>query len=100
MKTTKYMLLSSMLMVALTTTLTTRAADLQPRAEQAVSNFKLADPGLTNFFAKSAGYVILPSVGEGGFIFGGEHGDGLVYEKDKLVGKVSMSEVSVGAHVG
>src|SRR6185436_10105365 len=79
---------------------TTRAADLQPSAEQAVSNFKLADPGLTNFFAKSAGYVILPSVGEGGFIFGGEHGDGLLYEKDKLTGKVTMSEVSVGAQVG
>jgi len=92
--------LAALLMVALTSTLTTRAADLQPSAEQAVANFKLADAGLTNFFAKSAGYVILPSVGEGGFIFGGEHGDGLVYEKAKITGKVTMSEFSVGAQVG
>ena len=39
-------------------------------------------------------------MGEGGFIIGGQHGDGLVYEKAKLIGKVTMSEVSVGAQVG
>ena len=65
-----------------------------------MANFKSTDPTLTNFFAKAAGYAILPSVGEGGFIIGGAHGDGLVYEKDKLVGKVTMSEVSIGAQVG
>jgi len=92
--------LAALLAVALASTMTARAADLQPKAEEAVKNFKMTDPTLTNFFAKAAGYAILPGVGEGGFIFGGEHGDGLVYEKDKLVGKVTMSEVSVGAQVG
>jgi lipid-binding SYLF domain-containing protein len=86
--------------VALASSLTTHAEDLKAKSEEAVQNFKMADSGLTNFFAKAAGYAILPGVGEGGFIFGGEHGDGLVYEKDKLVGKVTMSEVSVGAQVG
>src|SRR5271169_2428476 len=86
--------------VAVASTLTMYAEDLKAKSEQAVQNFKMADSGLTNFFAKAAGYAILPGVGEGGFIFGGEHGDGLVYEKDKLVGKVSMSEMSVGAQVG
>jgi lipid-binding SYLF domain-containing protein len=64
------------------------------------TNFKLADPGLTNFFAKAAGYAILPSIGEGGFIVGGEHGRGLVYEKGKVAGKVTLTEISVGAQVG
>src|SRR6266436_501797 len=86
--------------VALASTLATNAEDLTVKAEEAVQHFKAADTGLTNFFVKAAGYAILPGVGEGGFIFGGEHGDGLVYEKDKLVGKVTMSEVSVGAQVG
>jgi lipid-binding SYLF domain-containing protein len=89
-----------LLLVALTSTLTARAEDLKAKAEEAVANFKQADPGLTNYFAKAAGYVILPSVGEGGFIFGGERGDGLVYEQDKVVGKVTMTEFSVGAQVG
>jgi lipid-binding SYLF domain-containing protein len=86
--------------VALASSLTLRAEDLKAKSEEAVQNFKLADSGLTNFFTSAAGYAILPSVGEGGLIFGGEHGDGLVYEKEKLVGKVTMSEVSVGAQVG
>src|ERR1035438_6172503 len=92
--------LAALLVVALASTLTARAEDLQVKAQEALTNFKLADPTLTNFFAKAAGYAILPGVGEGGFIIGGEHGDGLVYQKDKLVGKVSMSEVSIGAQVG
>ena len=92
--------LAPLLVVALATTLTARAEDLQAKAQEALTNFKMADPTLTNFFAKAAGYAILPGVGEGGFIFGGEHGDGLVYQKAKLIGKISMSEVSVGAQVG
>jgi lipid-binding SYLF domain-containing protein len=93
-------LLAALLVVALASTITARAADLKVKAEEAVKSFKLADPGLTNFFAKAAGYAILPSVGEGGFIIGGERGDGLVYEKTNLVGKVTMTEVSIGAQVG
>jgi lipid-binding SYLF domain-containing protein len=86
--------------LALLTLSTARAEDLQAKAAEAVGSFKLADPGLTNFFARAAGYPILPSVGEGGFIFGGERGDGLVYEREKLAGKVTMTELSVGAQVG
>jgi lipid-binding SYLF domain-containing protein len=92
--------LAAMLVAALAPTLAVRAEDLEVKAQEALTNFKLADPTLTNFFAKAAGYAILPGVGEGGFIIGGAHGDGLVYEKTNLVGKVSMSEVSIGAQVG
>jgi|ERR1017187_121340 lipid-binding SYLF domain-containing protein len=93
-------ILAALLVVALASTLAARAEDLAAKSQEALANFKLADPTLTNFFAKAAGYAILPGVGEGGFIFGGEHGDGLVYQQDKLVGKVTMSEVSIGAQVG
>jgi lipid-binding SYLF domain-containing protein len=92
--------LAALLMLALASTITAGAADLKAKAEEAVKNFKRADPGLTNFFSKAAGYAILPGVGEGGFIIGGERGDGLVYEKTNLVGKVTMTEVSIGAQVG
>jgi lipid-binding SYLF domain-containing protein len=93
-------ILAALLVAALSSTLTARAEDLKAKAEEAVSNFKLADPGLTSFFDKAAGYAILPSVGEGGLVFGGQRGDGLVYAKDKLVGKVTMTEFSFGAQVG
>jgi lipid-binding SYLF domain-containing protein len=93
-------ILAALLVVALASNLAARAEDLAAKAQEALTNFKLADPTLTNFFAKAAGYAILPGVGEGGFIIGGEHGDGLVYQQDKLIGKVTMSEVSIGAQVG
>ena len=89
-----------LMLAALSSTFTAWAEDLEAKSTEAVQNFKTADPGLAKFFDKSAGYAILPSVGEGGFIIGGQRGDGLVYEKDKLIGKVTMSEVSVGAQVG
>jgi lipid-binding SYLF domain-containing protein len=91
---------AALLALALASTITARAEDLKAKAEEAVQNFKLADPTLTNFFNKAVGYAILPSVGEGGFIIGGEHGDGLVYEKGKVTGKVTMTEISIGAQVG
>jgi lipid-binding SYLF domain-containing protein len=93
-------LLAAVAVATLATTFTVRAEDLKAKAEEAVQNFKNTDPSLTNFFDKAAGFAILPSVGEGGFIIGGARGDGLVYEKSNLVGKVTMSEISVGAQVG
>jgi lipid-binding SYLF domain-containing protein len=98
-------LLATVLTIALASALTTQAEDEQVKAEQAkaqqaVANFKLADPSLTNFFAEAVGYAIFPSVGEGGFIVGAVHGKGLVYEKDKVTGTVSVTAVSVGAQVG
>ena len=96
--------LAALLALALVPTLTVRAEDevkkLEAKSAEAVENFKLADPGLTNFFGKAAGYAILPGVGEGGFIIGGEHGKGLVYEKGKVTGKVTLTEISVGAQAG
>jgi len=95
-----YGLLAALAALASTTTLTARPEDLKMKAEEAVQNFKMTDPSLTNFFNKAAGFAILPGVGEGGFIIGGARGDGLVYEKTNLVGKVTMSEFSLGAQVG
>jgi lipid-binding SYLF domain-containing protein len=92
--------LTAALIAVVSPNLSANAEDLKVKSEEAIQNFKLADPGLANFFAKAAGYAILPSVGEGGFIIGGEHGDGLVYENNKLIGDVTMSGFSVGAQVG
>jgi lipid-binding SYLF domain-containing protein len=85
--------------LALSCTLAARA-DEKADAEQAVTNFKQADAGLAKFFDKAVGYAVFPSVGEGGFIIGAEHGKGLLFEKGKVTGKVSLTAVSVGAQVG
>ena len=37
---------------------------------------------------------------KGAFVVGGAGGDGVLYERGKPVGKVNMSQVSVGAQAG
>jgi lipid-binding SYLF domain-containing protein len=52
------------------------------------------------FFQNSYGYAVFPGIGKGGFIVGGAHGNGRVYEHGKYVGDVSMTQVSVGLQAG
>lgn len=58
------------------------------------------DPSLKQFIGNSAGFAIFPSVGKGGFVVGGAHGKGLVYEKGKLTGKATLNQASIGAQAG
>ncbi len=53
-----------------------------------------------NFFKSAYGYAIFPSIGKGGVVVGGAHGNGRVYEKGKYVGTTSMTQVTVGAQMG
>ena len=84
----------------------TRAADkdvakLKPEVEQSLEAFKKADSGLEPLVREAAGYAVFPSAGKGGFVLGGAHGSGLVYEKgDKLIGSAKLSQFSVGAQIG
>lgn len=52
------------------------------------------------FFSNSYGYAVFPTIGKGGLVVGGAHGDGNVYAKGKLLGKTSMSQLSVGLQAG
>ena len=52
------------------------------------------------FFEHSYAYAVFPSIGEGGFVVGGAHGDGHVYVHGRLRGDTSMSQVSVGFLAG
>ena len=67
--------------------------------DEAITSFKQA-PKSGKYFEKAYGYAIFPDVGKAGFIVGGEHGDGKVYQKGKFVGTASMTSVSVGAQAG
>ena len=53
-----------------------------------------------NFFKSAYGYAVFPSIGKGGVVVGGAHGNGRVYEKGKYVGTTSMTQVTVGAQIG
>lgn len=53
-----------------------------------------------NFFNSAYGYAVFPTIGKGGFVVGGAHGSGHVYEKGKYIGNTSMTQVSVGFQAG
>jgi lipid-binding SYLF domain-containing protein len=52
------------------------------------------------FFDKSYGYAVFPTIGKAGFVVGGAHGQGRVYEHGKYVGDTSVTELSVGFQAG
>jgi len=52
------------------------------------------------FFNNSYGYAVFPTIGKGGFVVGGAHGNGRVYEHGKYVGDTSMTQLSVGLQAG
>lgn len=51
-------------------------------------------------FADSAGYAVFPTIGKGGLVVGGAHGNGRVYSHGKYVGDTSMTQVSIGFQAG
>ena len=67
---------------------------------QATESLLADDAGLQRFFDDSYGYAVFPSVGKGGFVVGGAHGTGLVYEEGALVGQSTLKQVNVGLQLG
>ncbi|MEN8212014.1 MAG: hypothetical protein ABFR31_09860, partial [Thermodesulfobacteriota bacterium] len=52
------------------------------------------------FFQNCYGYALFPTVGKGGIGIGGAYGEGLVYQKGKIVGSVSLVKLSIGFQLG
>ena len=77
-----------------------KKAALIREAERAVNSFKEADPGLSRFFDKSYGWAVFPTVGKGGFGVGGAYGEGIVFEKGRIIGHTSLTQLSVGLQWG
>ena len=57
-------------------------------------------PTVKSFFSNSYGYAIFPTIGKGGLVVGGAHGDGQVYKDGVVTGKTSMSQITIGFQAG
>ncbi len=99
-RTLRNAVLSSLLLVTPALTSVAMGEDLREEAQKAISVLRSTDSGLTNLFSRSPGFAVFPSVGKGGLFFGAEHGNGVVYEKNKLVGEATLTEFNVGPQVG
>ena len=69
-------------------------------AKTALAEFERTNAKIKPFVQSAHGYAIFPSVGKGAIGIGGAHGDGLVYEKGKLIGSTSLSQITIGFQFG
>lgn len=75
-------------------------AKLKKDVAEVVATLRRTDPEIERFFKTSAGYVVFPVVGKAGFIVGGGHGDGELFEKGRVAGTASLTVASFGLQFG
>ena len=85
----------------------TRVADEKAEREEmtkkvaaAIQAFRDVDPGMKTFFDKAYGYVVFPTIGKGAVGLGGAYGSGHVFEKSRVIGRASMTQVTFGLQLG
>lgn len=54
----------------------------------------------SDYFNKSYGYAVFPTIGKGGIGIGAAHGSGHVYEQGRRIGRVTMNQLSIGFQLG
>ena len=69
-------------------------------SKEAKQAFLETDKGMDKFFNSCYGYVIFPNVGKGGLGVGGASGQGVLYEKGKMIGMAKLTQVSIGFQAG
>jgi len=101
MKKMKYLLVAALLLIGTNATAQTKKdKEIMADAQKAKTTLLEAAPNLDDFFANSAGYVIFPNVGKGGFIIGGASGNGVVYENGNAVGMADLKKLNIGLQAG
>ena len=70
------------------------------KAQEAIAEFKESDASVQRFFDKSAGYVVIPTVGKAGFGIGGARGKGILYEGGAPTAVITLTQLSFGFQWG
>lgn len=78
----------------------TAPAGAQQDVPHAIAEFQKADSGLVKWFSESYGYAIFPGVGKGAIGLGGARGKGWVYERGKIIGRSTLTQVTIGLQLG
>lgn len=79
---------------------TSKEKRLARDSREAKADFIASDNLIKSLFNNAYGYVIFPNVGKGGIGIGGAAGNGIVYEKGKIIGKAKLTQVSIGFQFG
>lgn len=73
---------------------------LDDSVRSTLQTMRAEDPSFGEFIDKAYGYAVFPSVGKGGFIFGGSYGRGEVFEQGRFIGYSDITQATVGAQIG
>ncbi len=76
------------------------AAATEQDVKTALAEFERTNPKIKPFLESAYGYAVFPTVAKGAIGIGGAHGDGLVYEKGKLIGATTLSQITIGFQLG
>ena len=75
-------------------------ANAETKAHATLAHFIKKDKSIESFFKQAYGYAVFPTIGKAGFVVGGAHGKGVVYEQGVVTGSTEMTQVSIGFQVG
>ena len=70
------------------------------QAQASRQEWNKVDPQFEAFAKKGYGYAFFPEITKGGFVFGGAHGRGVVFEKGQHIGYAELTQMSVGFQAG
>ncbi|RRQ23128.1 lipid-binding SYLF domain-containing protein [Thiohalobacter thiocyanaticus] len=70
------------------------------KVREAIAAFKNKDPSMQVFFDRAHGYAVFPTVGKGGMGIGGAYGKGQVLERGRVIGTVTLTQLTVGFQLG
>jgi len=76
------------------------ANEYHAKSQEAIALFKEKDPSIQRFFDMAVGYLVIPTVGKGGFGIGGARGKGILYENGAETAVVTMTQLSIGFQMG
>jgi lipid-binding SYLF domain-containing protein len=76
------------------------AVHAQDDVPPVIAKFKEKDPGMEKIFSDAVGYAVFPTVGKGAIGIGGARGKGWVYQGGAIVGKSTLTQVSIGFQLG
>lgn len=74
--------------------------EMELSVAKAIVMAKDEDPGMLKWFEQAAGYAVFPRVGKGGIGIGGARGKGLLIQGDRTLGRVTLTQVTVGFQLG
>jgi len=101
MKTSKNLTLSmSLALLFIASTALAWNPNAEEKAQRTIEAFKEKASKFEDYFTDSYGYAVFPSIGKAGFVVGGAHGKGVVYEQGEYIGKTKMTQVTLGFQWG